>query len=226
MCAVVADGTCLPPFIFTSDNKCPKIKMPEGQVLRVNSSKAPSNDILLRWLDAAKDYLTPGTLLLMDDHSSRKNKEVLEVMKEMEVELYVLPGGTGKVLDPVDNSFNSVVKHTYYQQPRETHQQMLAAIVKAYYTPTSESIQHYFQHIGYTSDRAAKSHARELAMRGYNSGAIPPETQQKYRHMYEQWRHNSRQLKYSGIRPTEVPESVKGSSTLDGKYWQYYAKSV
>jgi len=221
MACLVADGSCLPPVIMTDDRKCPRIQLEDASVLRVNSSRAASIDNMIRWIDEISPYLHDEPYLLMDPHKSRFNERVQEELENLGVTILTFPPGTGKVLDPVDNSFNAPVKHFYYTQPRNTHTEMLQAIRNSYYQPTDESVRRYWASTGYTTNRDLNAVVKSLAMRGWGKGAIPQEQQREYVQMYENWKRQSRLLNQKQVLPKEPPHALSPTQ-LDAKYWRHY----
>lgn len=221
MASICADGSCLPPIICTDDKKCPRITFENGNVLRVTSSRAPSNDNMKRILDELQDYLQDEPYILLDDHSAHKNEEVTNTLKEWGATPLIFPPGTGKLLDPVDNSFNSPLKTHYFEQDRSTHSKMLQAIYSSYYATPDTDVVKYWHHIGYTSDHDIDAVVENLVRAGYSHGAIPPKQQDHYLQVYEKWRNDSRQLRYEGIAPKHPPSAVMPSE-LDGHYWCAY----
>lgn len=189
MVAITADGSCIPPVIMTDDKQCPKIYFDEGKVIRVSSSQAPSQDNVKRWINVSKEYLTEGTYLFMDDHKAHSNVNILADLPDGII-VEIIPPGTGKVLDPVDNSFNSVIENYYYQQQRSTHFEMLQAIHAAYYQPTNAIIQRYFSNIGYISNEPVSKVVNRLATHGLSTGAISSTDQAKWISLFESWKHS------------------------------------
>jgi len=221
MVSLVADGSCLPPVIMTDDKYCPQISFDDASVLKVKSSRAASVDNMKRWLDQISPYLRDEPYLLMDPHRSRFSPSIEEDLEDLGITLLSFPAGTGKVLDPVDNSFSAPVKTYYYTQPHNTHLEMLHAIHDAYYQPSDETVRRYWASIGYTTNRDLNTVVKGLAMRGWSKGSISQEQQRQWIQMYEEWKRESSVLYLKGVLPKNPPHSLAASS-LDGKYWKAY----
>lgn len=221
MVSLVADGSCIPPVIFTDDEECPKISFSDGYVLRVRSSTAASIDNMGRWLNQISPYLEDEPYLLMGPHQSRFNRGIREELEAMGVTLLTFPAKTGKVLDPVDNAFNALFKHYYWQQSRKTHKEMLQAIHTAYYIPTDENIRSYWRRIGYTSHTDLNTVVRSLVFRGWAQGSIQQDQQRQYIQTFHSWQRQSYRLYQKQILPKDPPHSLTPSQ-LDGHYWKLY----
>lgn len=221
LAGICADGSCLPPAICTDDKKCPKITFEHGSVIKVGSSRGGSVDSVRRLFDTLKPYLEDEPYILMDDLKAHSNPLVKDMLEEQGATVMIFPKGTGKLLDPVDNSFNSPLKTHYYQYPKSTHTEMLTAIYNSYYKATEESIQRYWYHIGYTSHQKLDTIVKNLALQGYCKGAISEDVQKNCVQMYEKWKKNVRDLWEHGTSPSEPPCDLPMTS-LDGQYWRAY----
>lgn len=221
MAGICADGSCLPPIICTDDKKSPEVTFENGKVLRVTSSRAPSNDNMKRILDELQEYLQDGAYVLLDEHRSHRNVDVIDILKDWGATPLLFPPGTGKLLDPVDNSFNSALKTHYYEQDRTTHLNMLHAIYNSYYASDDADIVKYWKHIGYTTNQDIDVVVENLARVGYSHGSIAQKQQDHYLQIYAKWKDDTRQLQYEGIAPKHPPSAVMPCD-LDGQYWCAY----
>lgn len=221
MVGICADGSCLPPVICTDDKNCPAITFDDGWVLKVKSSKGSGIDVTKRIFDRLKDYLQDEPYILMDPLHAHTNKEVVEILEEWRATPLIFPAGTGKLLDPVDNSFNAPLKARYGLKEKRNHTEMITAIHKSYYEVTDTAIAKYWAHIGYTNHKDLVEVVDKLIFQGYGRGAIDEATQNRCVEMYLKWEKNARDLWEHGIAPSEPPRDLPDTE-LDGHYWHAY----
>jgi len=217
---LVADGSQLPPVVFTSDPH-----VPEGTEGRHDAkiiylptlSSNPSADTTLRWFDIVKNYLEDNPHVIHDSGGEFTAMGVQSELVEHDVTTHKIPGAGGAFLNPCDNNFHHDMKHHYYRKERNTHATMLRSMLDAYFDVPDKNIQHYFTHCQITTRRLEKRNIVRLIIEGYRPGRHHEELHEKCRDAYLAWKKNIRILNNSVRMNCNL--NVEPDDTLDGVYW-------
>jgi hypothetical protein len=146
---LVADGSQIPPVIFTNDPNVPSDieGRDDAHVLYVpNLTSSPSANVTLLWLDKVKDFLSDNPIIVHDAGKEFVNKKVEEEFHHFEIISQTIPGTGGAFLNPCDNSFHHDLKLHYYNKQCTTHAQMLKAMIDAYFEVSDHNIVSYFKY--------------------------------------------------------------------------------
>lgn len=151
----------LPPVIFTSDQELLEVDFGEGIILHVPKIKGESNYSTLAWLDAVKDYLLDEPFLLMDNHFSHHNPKFLDTLKELDIQYDYFPIPCTALCSPLDNSLHSELRRRYLTKARESHVEMIKAMIEAYYEIPTDHIKKYWSHVGKNQQDQALIHCNQ-----------------------------------------------------------------
>lgn len=165
--AICADGSCLPPLIVTSDTKLKNLTYGKAKVILIRGNKGQSNIATQAWVDNMQEYLQDNPLLLLDNHKCHYNKEMVSQLNDMGASIMYFPAHLGGLLNPCDNSFHSILKRYYFGCKRDTHEEMIKAIIDSYFAVTEKQIVNFFHHTGIISKTPARQVARRLLGEGY-----------------------------------------------------------
>jgi predicted RNA-binding protein len=213
--AICADGSCLPPVIITSDPSLKSFHIRNAKLIYIEAAKGESNRSTLYWFDAIKEYLEDDPLLLLDNHISHHSNLFVNEAEALSVRLEYFPPKLSALLSPLDNSFHSVFRRNYNAQPRQTHQDMIRAIVKAYYDVPDEHIKKFWQHVGILGKRSPRRVATALLEEGY-SPVRATDIKENIR-LYHNWRDHWALLHNKARKKNESVDILKGG--IDHLHW-------
>jgi hypothetical protein len=224
--ALVADGSQIPPVIFTSDPNLPAGV--EGRedafIIHIpNLSSNPSADTTLRWIDAIQDYISDDPHLIHDSGKEFTARASQEKLEELGVSTHKVPASGGAFLNPCDNNFHHDMKHHYYSnKQRTTHADMLKAMIDSYFAVKESNIKHYFQHTRITGLPMTNGHIQRLLGEGYHPGKGHEDVHEKCIGAYKAWKKNLRQIN-EGVRSNSTDVDIDDTH-LDGVYWQPHSR--
>ena len=69
-----------------------------------------------KWIKKFKEYALPGDILIMNNLSSHRNKEVLKELHDYQIHVLFLPARCADVLSVLDNCFFAVFKAKWYEE--------------------------------------------------------------------------------------------------------------
>lgn len=189
------DGTVLPPVIFTDYPHVP-MDLEQGtdaKVLYVENITQPSADLTLRWLDEVSEYLEDSPLVIHDRGPEYMAKSVQEDIALKGISTLDIPSAGGAFINPCDNSFNSELKHWYFLESQNSYEDKLRGIIAAYYAPKEESLQQYFEHVGWSGPRPTRKQVQHLVNEGYRPGKRHIQIYEEMEQVYNGWQKNLRQ---------------------------------
>jgi hypothetical protein len=218
--ALVADGSQIPPVIFTND-----LNVPAGVEGRNDAfviyvptlTTTPSANVTLRWLDTISDYTDDEPHMIHDSGNEFTAREVQNHCGESFITTHRIPAAGGAFLNPCDNNFHHDMKHHYYRKPHNTHVEMLRAMIDAYYEVPDQNIRHYFEHCRIVGKLLTRRYTQKLLSEGYCPGRNHEELHEQCRNTYRAWKKNVRILNNT-VRE-DVRNFVVSDDTLDGVYW-------
>lgn len=193
---LVGDGSTLPLFVVTRDQKLPESVDKNGHFVAVMPHrKGESEDTTLAYLHWAfkEGYLKPGELVLMDASGGHKTEDVTAWLEHKKIHFLIYPPGTGKYLNPCDNSFNADFSRKYHlqmadlvEEKKPTHEERLHIMMDAYQATREEGIIHLFQHCGILHP---KPHAvvQHLLNEGYRLSSQYKELHATQLETYNKW---------------------------------------
>jgi hypothetical protein len=193
--SIAADGTLLPPVIFTSDQTVPANVQGDyvAHVFAVNNfSGKPSADTTLRWLDTLQEHLAAQPFLVHDKGSEFIADSVQVRLGEWNITNREIPAVAGAFVNPLDNSFHHEMKSKYRHLKHRAHSEMIRDMIIAYYQCCEVSAVKYFKHCLLVG-RTPSAHAvQQLCSEGY--AAVSPYAQELYRaqNLYRAWLHTLR----------------------------------
>ena len=94
--------------------------------------------------------LRRGDIVIMDRLSSHRNPAVLQVFKDLGVEVKLLPAYSPD-LNPIEKMWSKVKEAVRRARPR-TADELIAAVGAALNAITPQNIQRWFTHCGYHTD--------------------------------------------------------------------------
>jgi hypothetical protein len=170
--AICADGTVLPPVIFTSDPSLKDETFAPGIVVHVPKIKGESNYSTQAWFDKIQEYMIDEPILFMDNHFSHHNPAFVEVIEGYDITRVYLPIPCSALCSPLDNSFHSLLRRLYLAKKRTTHVEMIKAMIEAYYQISAKNIKSYWHHVGIFSKERPSVVAARLLADGYRSISV------------------------------------------------------
>lgn len=193
------EGTLLPPVIFTN---CPSVPKgiegdTEAMVIYVADLNQPTALLTKRYLDIIGDYVEDEPLMVHDKGPEFIASSVQEDMAARGIQSLEIPTAGGAFINPCDDPFNSHLKQAYFQQQLHSYTDKLRAIIKAYYSPTEETLQKYFQHVGWAGPRPTKKQVKQLLSEGYRPGHKSPKVYEEMQTVYKAW---VKHLRHSTLR--------------------------
>ncbi len=191
---LVMDGSLLPPIVFTN---CPSVPKgiegdSEAKVIYVPDLNQPTAALTLRWLDLLSEYLEDNPLLVHDKGPEFTASSVQEDMAAKGIRSLAIPTAGGAFINPCDNPFNSSLKQTYFKQHLHSYTDKLKAIIRAYFSPSEETLQRYFQHVGWTGPYPTKRYVSKILNEGYRPGHKGAKVYEEMETLYQAWLKNLR----------------------------------
>jgi hypothetical protein len=154
--------------------------------------KGPTNRSVTAWAEQNKEYLQDGPLLIVDNLKGHYGADFMNLMSDYGVTVKHLPAGSGKLLNPCDNSLHSTFRRNYLQKEKQPHTTKMESIVEAYEEIDELSIIHCFQNCGYISSRCAAHLISNLVSEGYRSTGARAAQHADWLHRYSTWKLNLR----------------------------------
>lgn len=202
---ITADGFEIPPVLFTSDKHDSGRSSPEMPVIYLPGIKGPGTASTQLWWDTiAQSTFTDRPVILADNLKAYFSKTLKEEMSDMDVQVLHFPVHSGAFIDPCDNSFHAALKHIYYSKDRSDHGKMIDAIRESYFQISEDSIKHFWQHCGYTSDDNVFDRVHALLGEGFVPDPGREEIFEKMAIYYNYWRGYYKLLR-SGFHPPAEP---------------------
>lgn len=184
---LVADGSALPLFVVSRDTHLPtSVDKNNHYVAVMPDRKGEAEDTTLAYLQWVfqHSYLKPGELVLMDAGGGHQTEGVKHWLQSKGILFRLFPPGTGKWLNPCDNSFNADFARKYHLRIAElheagsvTHEARLHAMMDAYDSTHSEGIVNMFRHCGILHNRPHQA-VKHLMNEGYR-------LKSEYKHLHQ-----------------------------------------
>ncbi len=153
----------------------------------IKDIKGPSTKSTSAWVDKMKDYLEPGTILIVDNLGGHHSTEVKTGLEEIGVSPEYMPSSAGKYLNPCDNSLHSILRRNYLKKQKQPHVVKMQSIVDAYYEIDSKSIVNCFEFTGITSSMKPKNIVERLTNDGYRYSGEKGEHFEKMKAAFLAW---------------------------------------
>lgn len=157
--------------------------------------KGPTNRSVTAWAEINKEYLTPKTLLIVDNLKGHYNEDFIGLMEQFQVTVKHLPPGSGKLLNPCDNSLHSIFRRFYLGKPKSPHTVKIQSIVDAYDEISTDSINHCFNSCGYFDSKETSSISKivnNLISEGYRAAGEKEKEHSIWKEKYLAWKRDLR----------------------------------
>ena len=231
--AFTADGACLPPVIFVP-KQIEKSRDPEGRffdkkgreayVVWIPGLGAPSTDSTVAWLEhmtsPAHNYFEDKPHVILDSLKGHFAENTQIVWDDIEATLYRLPAGSGKWLNPVDQSINREIRRTFIQLQQTNRRDKLANIIEAYYSVRDESVKASFHRCG-IFEGDPEDIVSQQASQGFSPTSARKEACERYEAAFTHWIQTSVRASSDVLPRSKQATSVVNN--LDGDYWNRYA---
>jgi hypothetical protein len=192
--SLVADGSCLPPFIAIRENSLPRaVDFPNVKFYRIGQDGNSGVDMVLAYLGWIwnKGWLSEGDLVLLDRSNCHTSAVIKEWFESRNVEYEFFPASTGALLSPVDNSFNANFKQYFARlntyTPPDSRKQKLKHIIDAYYEVKDSSIRKWFKSCGILGGNVPQTIER-LMKAGFRVAEERKLEHQCHHDMYLRWK--------------------------------------
>jgi hypothetical protein len=192
--SIVADGSCLPPFIAVREANLPRLTdYPQVKFYRIGRDGDGGVDMVLAYLGWIwnKGYLSEGDLVLLDRSNCHTSQVVKDWFETRNVDYMFFPASTGALLSPVDNSFNATFKQYYARlntnSPPDSRKQKLTNIIKAYYEVKDTSIKKWFKSCGILGGNVPQTIER-LMNAGFRVAEERKLEHQYHHQLYLEWK--------------------------------------
>lgn len=153
---LVADGSQLPFYVELHKNPTERIEFTrsESHAAMAVTGEERGSKSMLHYLEWARTngYIKKGDVILLDNERALKTATVQEYAEDYGILLKYFPAYLGGIMNPCDNSFNSVFKSAYYKlmslEANVTEKQKVMLAEEAYYKPSDKAMQRIFAHVG------------------------------------------------------------------------------
>lgn len=233
--AFTADGTCLPPVIFTT-RETEASTEPDGRFRDENGNPAyvvyipgfagPSEASTAAWLEKMTDrhenYFDDKPHIILDSLKGHFTEVMRGDWENIKATLHRLPAASGKWLNPCDQSINREMRREFLRLQQLNRRDKIRNIIRAYYSIKEETIRKSFTRCG-VFDGDPDDIISAQACQGYQAKGHREELLQGYRVAFLDWAQlNTREL--ADMLPRTPPPSALDKG-LDGEYWNAYGNS-
>lgn len=233
--AFTADGSCLPPVIFTTrqteasterDGLFRDEKGNVAYVVYIPGLGGPSEKSTAVWLEkmTARDtnYFTDEPHIILDSLHGHFTKVMLGDWENVGATLHRLPAASGKWLNPCDQSINREMRREFTRLQQLDRRDKIRNIIRAYYSIKDETIIKSFNKCG-VFDGDPDDIISAQACQGYRAKGSRDKQLQGYRVAFLDWAHlNTRDA--ADMLPRSAPPSAL-DTRLDGEYWSAHGTS-
>lgn len=223
-----ADGSCLPPVIFT--NKPIKtgildFNLGKAFVHYVPDVKGPGNYTTQVYIEDMsnqnENYFADKPHMIFDSLKAHTSNDVLQDWKDNEVTTHQITGSAGKWLNPCDNIINREFRRNFNALQQQKPNNKLNNIVEAYYAISETTIIHSFQRCGLFKGDPRRI-IQKFESEGFNiEGRYKDEFNEMWRSYIIWLKKNFRNTKH--FKPCQYPLNLDVEG-LDGTYWKNYGK--
>ena len=224
-----SNGKRYPPVLFT-DEDVPEVSVGPNQyevpgtgerffAHHYPAIKCANTRTTKAWfgdMSRANPPMPQDAVLLMDKASWHDNNEMREMLDRLPITYLIMPGTSGKYIDPLDQCFHREMKREFVQV-RKNEPNKLYAVVRAFYRVSRPQVLSSWDHACLLrADYEAR--LTKIAREGYRAGAGRQEDFAEMEEAYSEWkvkdgRRASRAFARGGLMHAADDE-------LDGPQWQ------
>ena len=124
------------------------------------------------------------------------------MLSDVGVEVIPIPAHIAKILNPVDNHFNSPLKQHFYNCKFKTHRQMVQAIFDSFNQISAQTIRKYYHMIGYTSNKSIHITTQKLMRQHYSHATVSQSHHRSMVNSFQKWQLAFQSLLNREIEPT------------------------
>ncbi len=129
--------------------------------------------------------------MLVDSENALRTQNVLALLDGWGVKVGVFPPGLGKLMNPCDSYFHSLVKRRYYQLVNENVssavERKLMLIRQAYFSVSENSILSFFEHCGIIGEKEPEDLVNHLLSEGLHPSKKFADFHRQQVEAYEGW---------------------------------------
>ena len=233
--AFTADGSCLPPVIFTTreteastepDGLFRDEKGNEAYVVYIPGLGGPSEKSTAVWLEKMTtrdaNYFGDDPHIILDSLRGHFTEVMLGDWENVGATLHRLPAASGKWLNPCDQSINREMRREFMRLQQLDRRDKIRNIIRAYYSIKDETITKSFNKCGvFEGDPDDIISAQ--ACQGYRAKGHRDKQLQSYRVAFLGWAQLNTRSPADMLPRSAPPDAIdKG---LDGEYWNAYGTS-
>jgi hypothetical protein len=233
--AVMPNGECWPPVIFTSkkieDKGSRSIRRLEDKnqfafVHYMPDNSAPSTKHTEIWLsDMNSQYanmLEGEHQLILDKASWHTSATARKLFAEYDITTHEIPAATGKWLNPCDQAIHREIRRRFNQLQQVRHSDKIDNIIRAYYSLKDTTITGSWRHTALLKGDA-KAHLTKVSQEGYHAPAKHAALFDSYLKKFDLWANSSLGARDVAEADPHAVRAVKRG--LDGAYWSLNASS-
>lgn len=233
--AFCADGSCLPPVIFTTreteastepDGLFRDEKGNEAYVVYIPGLGGPSERSTAVWLEKMTtrraNYFGDHPHIILDSLHGHFTEQMLGDWENVGATLYRLPAASGKWLNPCDQSINREMRREFTRLQQLDRRDKIRNIIRAYYSIKEETIVKSFNKCG-VFEGDPDDIITAQASQGYRAKGSRDVQLQGYRVAFLDWAQlNTRDP--ADMLPRAAPPGALDEG-LDGEYWRVFGTS-
>ena len=224
-----SNGKRYPPVLFT-DEDVPEVSVGPNQYEVPGTGerffahhfpdiKCANTTTTKTWwgdMTRAASPMSQDAVLLLDKAPWHDNPEMRKMLDRLPVKYLIMPGTSGKYIDPLDQCFHREMKREF-AQVRKSEPNKLYAVVRAYYRVSRPQVHASWDHACLLrADYEAR--LTKIAREGYRAGAGREEDFAEMEEAYDGWKtKEGRRAAKAAARGGLVHAS---DDKLDGPQWQ------
>lgn len=234
--AFTADGSCLPPVIFTTrlteaskedDGLFRDEDNNEAYVVYIPNLGGPSERSTAAWLDKmtsrGSNYFDDHPHIILDSLRGHFTPTMQGDWDNIGATLHQLPAASGKWLNPCDQSINREMRREFLRLQQLDRRDKIRNIIRAYYSIKEETIVKSFKKCGiFCGDPDDIITAQ--ACQGYHAAGKRGDKLEGYRAAFEDWAHHHTRSPEDMLPRAKPPTALDGQ--LDGVYWAAHGTSA
>jgi hypothetical protein len=164
-------------------------------------------------------FFRDKTVLLLDAASWHTSEKTITELEDKVKSYHIIPGGVGKWLDPLDQSFHSDMSKAYARLLRDHPGEWIRNIIEACYSPSTESIKGSWQHTGLLGGDP-ESLINGRIQEGYAATKDREADHTRYRSAFMGWA-RSVLRSTDDLMPGKYPDMIDKTMNT-GKHWTHW----
>lgn len=194
-----------------------------AHVVYIKDVQQASTDTTEKWLEnmckRGMNYLPEDSTLVCDVAPWHVSKEAQAIFNQRELNIVYLPAGTGKWLNPCDQSIHREIRREFDRLMLERPNEKLLNVIDAYYSVRDDVVRNSWRHTGLLEEDY-ETRLRHAAAEGFRPGAGRDEMYSRASESWDGWK--SENLRHDLPVEHGLRADVGHDCALDGRRHTYH----